>query len=265
MRIYNFTDNDDVAIVARQGPFQVIEWKRDLSVDYGGAAGAYFASEMNVRRRQVVCTLDGKTGITVQAGAMQWTAGHIQATTGVKGVGDFIGKMARGAVTKESAVKPEYQGVGTLVLEPTYRHILLIDPAQMGGSMTVNDGLFYACASTVRQRAVMVSRPSAMVAGGEGLFNLALEGQGTVALESPVPSSELITVDLENDELKIDGNFAIAWTSGLQFTVERSGKTLIGSAASGEGLVNVYRGVGRVLLAPVSGPTFNINAGTGTV
>ncbi|KFI97352.1 AIM24 family protein [Bifidobacterium stellenboschense] len=266
MRIYNFTDNDDVAIVARQGPFQVIEWKRDLSVDYGGAAGAYFASEMNVRRRQVVCTLDGKTGITVQAGAMQWTAGHIQATTGVKGVGDFIGKMARGAVTKESAVKPEYQGIGTLVLEPTYRHILLIDPAaQMGGSMTVNDGLFYACESTVRQRAVMVSRPSAMVAGGEGLFNLALEGQGTVALESPVPASELITVDLENDELKIDGNFAIAWTSGLQFTVERSGKTLIGSAASGEGLVNVYRGVGRVLLAPVSGPTFNINAGSGTV
>ncbi|WP_219895854.1 AIM24 family protein [Bifidobacterium callitrichos] len=265
MRIYNFTDNDDVDIVARQGAFQVIEWKRDLSVDYGGAAAAYFASEMNVRRRQVVCTLDGKTGITVQAGAMQWTAGHVQSTTGVKGVGDFLGKMARGAVTKESTIKPEYQGVGMLVLEPTYRHILLIDPTQMGGSMTVNDGLFYACESTVQQRAVMVSRPSAMVAGGEGLFNLALQGQGTVALESPVPVSELVTIDLEDDELKIDGNFAIAWTTGLQFTVERSGKSLIGSAASGEGLVNVYRGTGRVLLAPVASPTFNPNAGTGTV
>lgn len=50
----------------------------------------------------------------------------------------------------------------------------------------------------------------------------------------------------------MDGNFAIAWTNGLQFTVERSTKTLIGSAASGEGLVNVYRGTGRVLLAPVA-------------
>ena len=37
----------------------------------------------------------------------------------------------------------------------------------------------------------------------------------------------------------------------LDFTVERSGKTLVGSAASGEGLVNVYRGTGKVLLAPV--------------
>ena len=45
---------------------------------------------------------------------------------------------------------------------------------------------------------------------------------------------------------------AIAWSGSLNFTVERSGKSLIGSAASGEGLVNVYRGTGKVLLAPVT-------------
>lgn len=32
---------------------------------------------------------------------------------------------------------------------------------------------------------------------------------------------------------------------------ERSGKSLMGSAVSGEGLVNVYQGSGKVLLAPV--------------
>ena len=109
MRIYNLTDNDDVAIVAQQGIFQVMEWKRDFSVTYGSAMDAYYASEMNVRRRQLVCNLNGKTGAVVQAGAMQWAVGHIEVTTGVKGVGDFIGKLARGAVTNESAVKPEYQ------------------------------------------------------------------------------------------------------------------------------------------------------------
>ena len=50
--------------------------------------------------------------------------------------------------------------------------------------------------------------------------------------------------------LKVDGNHAIAWSKTLEFTVERSGKTLIGSAASGEGLVNVYRGTGKVLMMP---------------
>ena len=53
--------------------------------------------------------------------------------------------------------------------------------------------------------------------------------------------------------LKVDGKLcAIAWSQSLDFTVERSGKSLIGSAASGEGLVNVYRGTGKVLMMPTA-------------
>ena len=63
---------------------------------------------------------------------------------------------------------------------------------------------------------------------------------------------ELMEITLKDDVLKVDGNFAIAWSNSLQFTVERTSKSLIGSAASGEGLVNVYRGTGKVLLAPVT-------------
>ena len=62
----------------------------------------------------------------------------------------------------------------------------------------------------------------------------------------------LVEITLKDDVLKVDSNFAIAWSNSLQFTVERSSKSLIGSAASGEGLVNVYRGTGKVLLAPVA-------------
>ena len=58
-------------------------------------------------------------------------------------------------------------------------------------------------------------------------------------------------IELENDTLKIDGNMALAWSGSLEFTVERSGKSLVGSAASGEGLVNVYRGTGKVLMCPL--------------
>ena len=97
----------------------------------------------------------------------------------------------------------------------------------------------------------MRSNLSSAVAGGEGLFNLGLSGKGVVALEYPCPREELIEINLQDDVLKIDGNMAIAWSGSLNFTVERSGKTLIGSAASGEGLVNVFRGTGRVLMAPV--------------
>lgn len=250
-QISNFTNNDDVKILSQLGPFTVIEYQRDLSIMPSDAATAYFSAAMNVRKRQVACDLS-KANITLQAGAMQWMVGNVNATTGIKGVGDLFGKAVRGKVTGESAIKPEYTGDGTLVLEPTYKHILLIDLKDWNGSIVLDDGLFLACDSNLKHKAVMRSNLSSAVAGGEGLFNLGINGSGALCLESPCPREELVEITLENDVLKVDGNMAIAWSGSLNFTVERSGKTLLGSAASGEGLVNVYRGTGKVLLAPVA-------------
>ena len=248
--INNFTKNDDIRILNQLGPFTVIEYKRDLSVMPSEAMLAYYCNAMNVRKRQVICDLK-VSNITLQAGAMQWTVGNVNATTGIKGVGDLFGKALRGSVTGESAIKPEYTGDGTLVLEPTYKHILLVDLDEWNGSIVLDDGLFLACDASLKHKAVVRSNFSSAVAGNEGLFNLGIMGHGILCLESPCPKEELVEIELKNDVLKVDGNMAIAWSGGLEFTVERSGKTLIGSAASGEGLVNVYRGTGRVLLAPV--------------
>ncbi len=258
----NFFNNDDVDIIAQLGGFQVIQWKRDLSVNGATAQRAWFASQMNVHRRQVACDLS-QAPVTVQAGAMQWMVGDVHATSGVKGVGDFFGKALRGAVTKESAIKPEYQGSGMLVLEPTYKYIVLQEVGQWGGGIVLDDGLFLACDGRLQHKTVARSSFSSAVAGGEGLFNLSLQGQGVVCLESPCPAEELVVIDLQDDVLKIDGNMALAWSPSLQFTVERSTKSLLGSAASGEGLVNVYRGTGRVLMSPTVYGTPFAPAGTG--
>ena len=249
-QIKNFVDNTNVRELDSKGAFTVVEYLRDLSVSPSDAQTAYFCSKMNIRKRQVICELS-KSHVTIQAGAMQWMAGNVNATTGIKGVGDLLGKAVRGKVTGESAIKPEYTGDGTLVLEPTYKYILLEDLREWGNSIVLDDGLFLACESQLKHKAVMRSNISSAVAGGEGLFNLGISGEGVVCLESRCPREELIEVTLNNDELKVDGNFAIAWSGSLEFTVERSGKTLIGSAASGEGLVNVYRGTGKVLMAPI--------------
>ena len=248
--INNFMENDDVRKIASLGAFSVIEYQKDLSVSPENAMNAYFCAEMNIRKRQIVCDIS-KSNVTVQSGAMQWMVGDVRATTGIKGVGDLVGKAVRSKMTEESTIKPEYTGDGVLVLEPTYKHIILLDVADWNGSVVLDDGLSIACESSLKHKAVMRSTFSSAVAGNEGLFNLGLQGKGVVCLESPVPKGELVEITLEDDVLKVDGNQAIAWSGSLKFTVERSGKSLIGSAASGEGLVNVYRGTGKVLLAPV--------------
>ena len=264
MRIENL-QNENRKFTKSIGNFHVLEYVQDASVSPMNAMNEYFMSKMNVRRRQVVIDIDKDHSAVIQAGAMQWMGGNVQATSGVKGIGDFLGKALKGAVTKETAVKPEYVGEGCLVLEPTYKYIILADVGKWGSAgMTIEDGMFLACDANVKSKVVARKNLSSAVLGSEGLFNLSLQGNGVAALESNVPEDELIEVILENDELKIDGNLAVCWSSNLEFTVERSTKTLVGSAVSGEGLVNVYRGTGRVLMCPVA-PTTSLFESTNTM
>lgn len=51
----------------------------------------------------------------------------MNAIASIEGVGDLLGKTMCDEVTGESAIKPEYTGNSTLILESTYRHILLVN------------------------------------------------------------------------------------------------------------------------------------------
>lgn len=238
-------------LIHEKGPIKVYEYQSDMSTWPALAIQSYFASEMNIRKRQAYITLNNSEFI-VQSGAMQWIAGNVQAATNIKGGGDFLKKLASSKVTGESAIKPKYAGNGTLVLEPTYKHLLVVDVASWGNGMIIEDGLFLGCEGTINIKTVSRSTLSSAFLGGEGLFNSSLSGRGLALLESPVPEEELIEVELIHDVLKVDGSYAIAWSKDLTFSVERTTKTLLGSAASGEGLVNVFKGTGKVLMAVVT-------------
>lgn len=253
-QIKNFLENDDIRVADQKGNIKVVEYMTDLSVNPYNCVTQYYAARMNVRKRQIMIELNGDEYIT-SAGAMQWTLGNVEAVTDVKGVGDFLGKAIKGSVTKESTVKPKYRGNGILMLEPTYKHLLIEDLSTWGSGMVLDDGMFLACEAKVKYDVVMRSNLSSALLGNQGLFSLKLSGNGLAVLESPVPREELIEVELQNDTIRIDGNLAVAWSDTLNFTVEKSGKSLLGSAVSAEGFVNVYRGTGKILLAPVLSST----------
>lgn len=252
-KVNNIFDNSNLKKVAQGGCFTVFEHQKDLSVEAPQAATAWFMNEMNVRKRQVLACLQGNT-IKMQAGALQWLCGNIESETGLgsgaKAVGKFFGNMVKGMVTGESTVKPVYSGCGFVMLEPTYKHIIVEDIGSWGpAGVVLQDGLFLACDATLQER-VTSRKTFSSLAAGEGLFNLTLSGNGTAVFESPVPREELIEIELNNSVLKIDGNMAIAWSGTLELTVEKSSKSLIGSMVNKEGLLNVYRGTGKVWMTP---------------
>ena len=247
--------NDNRKIIAEKGMFKVVEHQKDLSVCSSTAQTAYFSSEMNVRLRQVEITLDGSKSVKTQAGAMQMIVGSVEMATGVTSVKGFLGSMVKAAVTNETAVKPEYSGNGQVILEPTYKHILLQEVSDWGnGGLVIEDGMFLASEGSVVHKVVENTQSlGTALLSNEGLYNLCFTGSGVVALESYVPMEELVEFELENDVLKVDGNMAVCWSGSLKFTVEKATKSFVGSMASGEGLVNVYRGTGKVWVSPVAG------------
>ena len=81
---------------------------------------------------------------------MQWYVGNVKQTTGLKGVGDAIGKAFRSKVTGEDIVKPEYVGSGIVVTEPTYNHYLFYKLKSKHQGLVIQDGMFAACENTIK-------------------------------------------------------------------------------------------------------------------
>ena len=229
---------------------KVYEYKRDLSTNPLSAMFAYYASEMNIRKRQVWIELKNDS-YRLQAGAMQMMIGNISVKSDVKDAGDFLGKMVKSVVNNESAVKPLYSGSGTLILEPTYKHIILVNPNDWDGGIVVEDGMYLASSGDISIDMQSRANFSSAILGGEGLFNTKLVGDGVAVLESSIPYDELMEITLEDSIARIDGPYAVAWSGSLQFTVEKVNKSIISSVATGEGVVNVYRGTGKILVAPI--------------
>lgn len=211
------------------------------------AQSLFYMKEQNIKAKQIVIYLENDV-IKTEPGALSYMQGDIQMVSGVN-AGNLIGKMFSSKMTGENIAQPEYKGTGMIVLEPSFKHFVVID-LQANEDIIVDKGMMYACQGSVTSKPMMQKSISSAIAGGEGLFQIYIKGPGLVVLELPVPMEEVDIIQMNNDTLKVDGNFALLRSATMNFTVERSAKSLLGSSVSGEGLVNVYRGTGQVWLAP---------------
>jgi uncharacterized protein (AIM24 family) len=181
--------------------------------------------------------------VRTESGAMRYILGRIQMES--KAASGGIGGIFKAALAGESIVRPTYTGTGTLVLEPTVYSFYEL--ALNNDSLVLDRGAYWASEASVNVEA-RANKAITGIMSGEGLIQTVVSGTGKVIISVPGPVDIL---DMVNDRLVVDGTFAVARSTSLNFTVQRSTKSLLGSAASGEGLVNVFEGTGRVYLAPV--------------
>src|SRR5690606_15039469 len=109
---------------------------------------------------------------------------------------------------------------------------------------------FACCEDAVKVEAHKVESFSARMAGGEGRYQTKVSGTGMVVFRVPVPRSEIIELSLADETVQVDGSFALLRTGDIHFSVEKASATLAGAITSGEGLLQTFRGSGRVWIAP---------------
>ena len=182
--------------------------------------------------------------VMARQGAMVAYQGGVQFEfQGSGGVGRFLKK----ALTGEGLPLMRCHGQGELFLARDAREIFLIQLE--GESLTVNGDNLLAFDSTVEWDIRRVEGVS-VLAGG--LFNTVLSGTGWVAI-----SSFGTPVVLQTDVPTFaDVQSAIAWSSGLQTSVQRTMKlgALVGRG-SGEAVQLAFSGQGFVVVQASEGPT----------
>lgn len=223
--------------------------------DLKGATSGYTAQQLffmkqsGVSLKYVRVKLNGGK-VTTESGALYYSKGNIQNNVNIGGVGGVAKKLLKSTLTQETAFNPEYSGVGEVVLEPTFAHYILL--TLEGESFIVDKGLFYCSIGEVEVKPVAQSNISSAFMGGEGFFQTKISGKGAVVLAIDVPMEEIEIYNLNNERVQVDGNFAILRSSDIRFSVQKSSKSLIGSALGGEGLLQTFEGTGMVWLAPTS-------------
>ena len=211
------------------------------------AANLFFASQAGLQLKQVRVSLDNGTAIT-EAGALHFLQGDLEATSSVGGVAGLGKAFLKNLTTQESVFTPKYEGTGELYLEPSFGFYMI---RQLKNEEIIADkGLFYCGSGSLEVGVATQKNISSALLGGEGFFQVSVKGTGLCVFSIPVPVKELKRVDLKDDTLKVDGNFAIMRTGKIDFTVEKSTKGLLGTLTSGEGLLQTFRGTGSVWLAP---------------
>ena len=164
---------------------------------------------------------------------MYFMIGDITMESKMPSVGGFL----KAALSSESIFRPTYTGTGELYQEPTAGgiHSMHLD----NEAWMLENGAYYGSEMGVE---VDVHREKALTAfkSGEGFLDMKtkISGTDTVLVKTPGPVEELV---LENNKLVVDGKFAFARSSKLNYSCQKATKSLLGSVRSGEGMVRGLR------------------------
>jgi len=220
--------------------FEVLEYKKPRNGSVFNTAGVTSPSTQygGEKLRQVRININGG-GVLVQPGELQFMKGPIQieihknAPSASKGFFKSVG-------TGEAAFTSRYYGkYGEIYLDPSYKYFYVLELSNE--ELILDDGMFYCCEDSIELSVHTNKNIATGLISGDGFRQPKLSGSGIAILESDVPFEEILIYELNNETLKIDGNFSIVIRGKIETKIEKSKR---------EGYLQTFVGTGEVWIAP---------------
>ena len=190
-------------------------------------------------------SLAGET-VVIERGAMS----HMRGDLVMKGRLAGPLRLIRAALSGEEALRPKISGTGTLYLESSFGGFHIMD---LPGTedWVVESGAFW-CSEDKLKQTFHRERVSTSFWSGNGFldFQTKVAGRGKVMICSPGPVEEIVLGkdSPHGSQLVADGPIVLARTTGISYTVRMPSLLPWRRAATGENLLRVYKGEGRMLV-----------------
>jgi uncharacterized protein (TIGR00266 family) len=174
---------------------------------------------------------------------------------GSGGLGKLVAAAARSVVSGESIFVTEVVSNvpnGEIAIAPsTPGTIVQLDVGV--NQYRLNDSTFLAMEGTVSYSMESQRFGKALFGGQGGFFVMSTEGQGKLLVNA---FGSIKEIQLNNaNGFAIDNGHVVAWDRNLDYDIQlQSG--LFGSVGTGEGVINVFRGTGKLLIQTLNLETF---------
>jgi len=184
--------------------------------------------------------------VVIERGAMS----HMRGDLKMKGRLAGPIRLIRAALSGEEALRPTISGTGTLYLESSFGgfHIMDLPGTE---NWVVESGAFW-CSEAKLKQTFHRERFGTSFWSGKGFldFQTKVAGQGKVMICSPGPVEEIILGkdSPHGNRLIADGPIVLARAASIRYTVRLPSLLPWRRAATGEGLLRVYEGEGRMLV-----------------
>lgn len=162
-----------------------------------------------------------------------------------------VKRIKESLVDTEAKMKPTYKGVGEVYFKPEWNDYFIFSLNEE--EIMVQQGMFVCAEEGIELHKVGPSNINPVAYKfREHLRQIKLSGSGVCVLRSPVPSSEIIQVELQDEAFTADENLVLYRTSGIDLIAENKTTSFFGRPKRKKNIsyTRTFKGTGTIWIAP---------------